>query len=47
MGKTVRKAPACLGVAATAKARPILLVKKHGRFCLLPEKKIFYSENFA
>ena len=46
MGKPVGKAPACLGVAARAKAGPSLLVKKHGRFCSLPEEEIFYSEGF-
>ena len=46
MGKPVGKASACLGVAATAKAGPNLLVKKHGRSCSLPEKEIFYSEGF-
>jgi hypothetical protein len=46
MGKPVGKAPACLGVAATARAGPILLIKKHGRFFHLPEEEIFHSEDF-
>jgi len=44
MDKPVGKAPASPGVVATAEAGPVLLVKKRGRFCSLPEEEIFYPK---
>jgi hypothetical protein len=46
MGNPVAKESACLGVAASVKAGPNLLVKKQGRFCSLRKEEIFYSESY-